>query len=41
MPTTHLSVLGLDVQRVVTPLEAAVADADRVRLVRDEADPEQ
>ncbi|WP_058827829.1 hypothetical protein [Haloferax sp. Q22] len=41
MPTTHLSVLGLDVQRVVTPLETADVDADRVRLVRDEADPEQ
>ncbi|AFK19422.1 hypothetical protein E6P09_11600 [Haloferax mediterranei ATCC 33500] len=41
MPTTHLSVLGLDVQRVVTPLEAGDFDADRVRLVRDEADPEQ
>ncbi|KTG30760.1 hypothetical protein [Haloferax profundi] len=41
MPTTHLSVLGLDVQRVVTPLETGDFDADRVRLVRDEADPEQ
>ena len=41
MPTTHLSVLGLDVQRVVTPLETGDADVDRVRLVRDEADPEQ
>ncbi|WP_411968619.1 hypothetical protein [Haloferax sp. YSSS75] len=41
MPTTHLSVLGLDVQRVVTPLETGDVDAGRVRLVRDEADPEQ
>ncbi|WP_424008849.1 hypothetical protein [Haloferax denitrificans] len=41
MPTTHLPVLGFDVQRVVTPLEAADVDADWVRLVRDEADPEQ
>ncbi|KAB1196164.1 MULTISPECIES: hypothetical protein [Haloferax] len=41
MPTTHLSVLGLDVQRVVTPLETGDFGADRVRLVRDEADPEQ
>ncbi|WP_416839810.1 hypothetical protein [Haloferax sp. DFSO52] len=41
MQTTHLSVLGHDVQRVVTPLETGEFDADRVRLVRDEADPEQ
>ncbi|SEL72865.1 hypothetical protein [Haloferax larsenii] len=41
MPTTHLSILGRDVQRVVTPLEDGDFDADRVRLVRAESDPEQ
>ncbi|WP_396612521.1 hypothetical protein ACH9L7_04400 [Haloferax sp. S1W] len=41
MPTTHLPILGRDVQRVVTPLEDGDFDADRVRLVRAESDPEQ
>ncbi|WP_410764508.1 hypothetical protein [Haloferax sp. DFSO60] len=40
MPTTHLAVLGLDIQRVVTPLENGRVTADRACVVRDVADPE-
>ncbi|MFC7203458.1 hypothetical protein ACFQJC_08035 [Haloferax namakaokahaiae] len=40
MPTTHLAVLGLEIQRVVTPLEDGRVTADRACVVRDVADPE-